>query len=164
MRFSKRSASRSASVITLEVLCRPPLWISSSLCINSAKFSMISFITSRDKGELVVCLVRRILFIAITDQAARGDVDSLSAARRSGSTVTFRDQSPNLKVGGQECPPYTVFRVVFSDLTGVVHLPGLSWRAVSWHGAQRQGGVRRSPGAPPGRGFRHSQDQTSRSQ
>ena len=38
----KPSINRSSSAISLGLLSRPPLWTLSSLCINSAKFSMSS--------------------------------------------------------------------------------------------------------------------------
>jgi hypothetical protein len=39
-RFLRPSTNRSSSAINSGLLCLPPLWISSSLCINSAKFTM----------------------------------------------------------------------------------------------------------------------------
>ena len=42
VRFCRRSINRASSSISSGLLCLPPLWISSSLCINSAKFSMTS--------------------------------------------------------------------------------------------------------------------------
>ena len=42
VRFCRRSINRASSSISAGLLCLPPLWISSSLCINSAKFSMTS--------------------------------------------------------------------------------------------------------------------------
>jgi hypothetical protein len=42
VRFSRRTINRSSSAVSSGLLCLPPLWISSSLCINSAKCSMLS--------------------------------------------------------------------------------------------------------------------------
>jgi hypothetical protein len=42
VRSCRRSINRASSSINSGLLCLPPLWISSSLCINSAKFSMTS--------------------------------------------------------------------------------------------------------------------------
>ena len=40
--FCRPSINRPSSAISSGLLCLPPLWISSSLCINSTKFSMTS--------------------------------------------------------------------------------------------------------------------------
>jgi hypothetical protein len=40
--FRRPSINRSSSAISSGLLCFSPLWISSSLCINSAKFSITS--------------------------------------------------------------------------------------------------------------------------
>jgi hypothetical protein len=42
VRSCRRSINRASSSINSGLLCLPPLWISNSLCINSAKFSMTS--------------------------------------------------------------------------------------------------------------------------
>jgi hypothetical protein len=42
VRFCRRSIKLASSSISAGLLCLPPVWISSSLCINSAKFSMTS--------------------------------------------------------------------------------------------------------------------------
>ena len=47
--FRRPSINRSSSAISAALLCLPPLWISSSLCINSARVSM----TSSKAGALI---------------------------------------------------------------------------------------------------------------
>ncbi len=50
--FCRPSINRSSSAISSGLLCLPPLWISSSLCINSAKFSMTSSKAAAARGPI----------------------------------------------------------------------------------------------------------------
>jgi hypothetical protein len=50
--FCRPSINRSSSAISSGLLCLPPLWISSSLCLNSAKFSMTSSKAAAARGPI----------------------------------------------------------------------------------------------------------------